>query len=180
VRAYLPIVIWAAVVSLVVALIAWVALKWIAVKIARRAGDLAERHIAATVERGLARTGVRLPSVSDEARRARYLSQIDQLAMLMDRIVPLPVIGGIGLDAILGLLPVAGDAISFAISSFIVIRAAQLGVTESLIGRLVAIQITDLLMGAVPVAGDVFDAAYQADRKSAALIREFVENHTRR
>jgi hypothetical protein len=180
VRAYLPLLIWIGVVTLVAALIAWLALKWIAVKIARRVADLAERHIATTVERGLAKTGVGISGVSDAARRERYLSQIDHLATLMDRVIPLPIVGGVGLDALLGLVPVAGDAISFAISSFIVIRAAQLGVPESLIGRLVAIQITDLLMGAVPVAGDVFDAAYQADRKSAALIRDFIENHTAR
>jgi hypothetical protein len=180
VREYLPLLIWTAVVTLIAALIAWLALKWIAVKIARRVGELAEKHIATTVERGLSRTGVRIPGVSDAARRERYLSQIDQLARVMDRIIPLPIVGGVGLDALLGLVPVVGDVISFAISSFIVIRAAQLGVPESLIGRLVAIQITDLLLGAVPVAGDVFDASYHADRKSAALIREFIGKHTAR
>jgi hypothetical protein len=182
VREYLPLLIWTAVVTLIAALIAWLALKWIAVRIARRVGDLAERHIASTLERGLTRTGVRIPGVAadDVARRQRYLAQIDHLARLMDRIISLPIVGGVGLDAVLGLVPVAGDIISFAISSFIVIRAAQLGVPESLIGRLVAIQITDLLMGAVPVAGDLFDASYHADQKSAALIRQFVENHTAR
>jgi hypothetical protein len=165
---------------LVAALIAWLALKWIAVNIARRVGDLAERQIASTLERGLTQSGVRISGVADEARRRRYLSEIDRLAKLMDGIIPLPIVGGIGLDALLGLVPVAGDLVSFAISSVIVIRAAQLGVPESLIGRLVAIQITDLLMGAVPVAGDLLDASYHADQKSAALIREFVENHIAR
>ena len=179
-REYLPLLIWTAVITLAAALVAWLALKWIAVKIARRVGDLAEKHIASTVQRGLSRTGVSIPGVADAARRERYLTQIDHLARLMDRIIPLPIVGGVGLDALLGLVPVAGDVISFAISSFIVIRAAQLGVPESLIGRLVAIQITDLLMGAVPLAGDVFDASYHADQKSAALIREFIENHTAR
>jgi hypothetical protein len=75
---------------------------------------------------------------------------------------------------VLGLVPGIGDVLSFAISSFIVIRAAQLGVPESLISRLVAIQMTDLLLGALPVAGDLFDVAYHADEISAALIREFV------
>jgi Domain of unknown function (DUF4112) len=43
-----------------------------------------------------------------------------------------------------------------------------------LITRLVAIQCTDLLLGAVPVLGDLMDVAYQADVKSAALIRAAV------
>jgi len=164
---------WAAAISLVVALVAWLLLKWIAVRIARNVADLAERRIAATIEQGLSRTGVRIAGVSDQARRAKYLAEIDRMAWLMDRVIPLPIVGGIGLDSALGLIPVAGDAISFAISSFIVIRAAQLGVPESLISRLIAIQMTDLLVGAVPFAGDLFDVAYQADQKSAALVREW-------
>jgi hypothetical protein len=180
VREYLPFLIWAVVLTLVIGLAGWLALKWIAVRIARRVADLAEKHIASTVERGIARTGIRLRGIPDDERRDRYLAQIDKLAMLMDRVIPLPIIGGVGLDAVLGLIPVAGDVMSFAISSFIVIRAAQLGVPESLISRLVAIQMTDLLLGAVPVAGDLVDASYHADEKSAALIREFVSKHTPR
>lgn len=169
----LTFVAWAVVIGLVVALVAWVILKWVAVRIARRVADVAERRIAATLQRGIERTGVRIEGVSDDARRSRYLAQIDRMAWLMDRVIPLPVVGGVGLDSVLGLIPGVGDAISFGISSFIVIRAAQLGVPESLISRLVAIQMTDLLLGAVPFAGDLFDVGYQADQKSAALIREW-------
>jgi hypothetical protein len=174
-RSLLPVLAWTLAITFVVMLAAWILLKWIAVRIARRVGELAESHIAATIEGGLTRGGIRIPGVADAARRERYLKQIDRLAWLMDRAIPLPVVGGVGLDALLGLIPGAGDAISFAISSIIVIRAAQLGVSESVISRLVAIQTTDLLLGLVPVAGDLLDISYQADQKSAALIREFVE-----
>ncbi len=178
IRHILPVLAWAAAICLVLALIGWLALKWIAVRIARRVADLAERRMAVTIQHGLTRTGIRVDGVRDETVRARYVADIDRLAWLMDRVISLPHFlgfgGGIGLDAILGLIPVVGDAISFAISSVIVIRAAQLGVPESLISRLVAIQMTDLLLGAVPVAGDVFDVAYHADQKSAALVREFL------
>ena len=90
----------------------------------------------------------------------------------MDRLIPLPGFGGIGLDALLGLVPGIGDGVSFAISALIVIRAARLGASPELISRLIAIQCTDLLLGAVPIVGDIFDMAYQADVKSAVLIRE--------
>jgi hypothetical protein len=174
IRNLLPYLIWTVALSLVVALIGWLALKWIAVRIARRVAALAEARIAATVQAGLSRTAIRVPGVVDDRRRARYLAEIDRMARVMDSIIPLPIVGGVGLDAVLGLVPGIGDVLSFAISSFIVIRAAQLGVPESLISRLVAIQMTDLLLGALPVAGDLFDVAYHADEISAALIREFV------
>lgn len=174
-RDLVPIIAWTLAISLALGLAAWLALKWIAVRVARRVAAVAESRITSTLERGLTKAGVRIDGVTDQARRDRYLAQIDKLAWIMDRAIPLPIVGGVGLDAVLGLVPGAGDAISFAISSLIVIRAAQLGVPESLISRLVAIQLTDLLLGAVPVVGDLADVAYQADRKSAALIREFVE-----
>ena len=174
IRHLLPYLAWTVAISLVIALLAWLGLKWMAVRITRRVAAMAERRIATTIQSGLSRTGIRIPSVSDDQPRARYLREIDHLARIMDRLIPLPIVGGIGLDALLGLIAVDGDAISFAMSSIIVIRAAQLGVPESLISRLVAIQMTDLLIGALPIAGDLADAAYHADEKSAALIREFV------
>lgn len=174
IRHILPFVLWTAAICLVLALAGWLVLKWIAVRIARRVADMAEQRMAATIQRGLSRTGVRISGVGDEARRARYVADIDRLAWLMDRVISLPIVGGVGLDPVLGLIPGVGDAISFAISSMIVIRAAQLGVPESLISRLVAIQMTDLLLGAVPVAGDLFDVAYHADQKSAALVHEWI------
>lgn len=174
IREIVPYIVWAAVICLVIGLIGFWLLKWAAVRIARRVGDAAERRIATRVQKGISRTGVRIEGVADEARRAKYIADIDRIAWLMDRVIPLPVVGGIGLDAVLGLVPVAGDAISFAISSLIVIRAAQLGVPEALISRLIAVQMTDLLLGAVPFAGDLFDIGYQADQKSAALVREWI------
>lgn len=169
-------ILWTAAICLVLALVGWVVLKWLAVRIARHVADLAEARIAATIEGGLTKTGIRIDGVADAARRAQYVADIDQLAWLMDRVISLPVVGGVGLDAVLGLVPGVGDALSFAISSMIVIRAAQLGVPEALISRLVAIQMTDLLLGAVPVAGDLFDVAYHADQKSAALVHEFLNS----
>jgi hypothetical protein len=174
---------WTAGICLVLALAGWLALKWIALGIARRVADLAEHHTATSINRGLTRAGIRIDGVRDVALRARYVADIDRLAWLMDRVIPLPRFlgagSGIGLDALLGLIPGVGDAVSFAISSMIVIRAAQLGVPEALISRLIAIQITDVLIGAVPVAGDLFDIAYQADQKSAALVRAFIIDRDR-
>jgi hypothetical protein len=93
----------------------------------------------------------------------------------MDRLIPLPAGGGIGLDSILGLVPIVGDLASFGASTLILIRAAQLGAPERLLTQLVAITCTDMVIGAVPVIGDLVDVAYQANIRSARLIREFVE-----
>src|SRR5689334_14040521 len=93
--------------------VAFVGLRWLALRIARRVAETAERGLAATLRFG---APVRLPSVDDPARRARYLAQIERLAWLMDRAIPIPLVGGVGLDAVIGLVPGVGDAVSFAIS----------------------------------------------------------------
>ena len=97
----------------------------------------------------------------------------------MDRVVPLPIIGGVGLDAVLGLVPVAGDIASLGISAVMIIRAAQLGAPPELVSRLIAIHCIDLALGAVPGLGDLVDVGYQANRRSAALVREWITSTSR-
>ena len=152
---------------------AFFGLRWLALRIARRVAEAAERGLAATLRFG---APVRLPSVDDPARRARYLAQIERLAWLMDRAIPVPLVGAIGLDAVIGLVPGVGDAVSFAISALIVIRAAQLGASAELITRLIAIQCLDFLLGTLPIAGDLFDVVYKADVRCAALIRDALDS----
>jgi len=156
----------------VFAVVAFFVLRWAALRIARRVAESTERRLAQSIQHGTRL--VPLPA-ADAARNARYLAQVERLAWLMDRAVPLPVVGGVGLDALLGLVPGVGDAISFGVSAVIVIRAAQMGVPRELITRLVAIQCTDILFGALPLVGDLFDVVYKADLRSAALIREALE-----
>ena len=167
---------WAVALAVLLTGIAFLALKWLALRLARQVAEATERRVASAVHDGLSRAGLQIPGVASVEQRARYLAQIDRLAWLMDRVIPLPVVGGVGLDAVLGLVPVAGDVASFCISAIIVIRAAQLGVPRELISRLIAIQCTDMVLGTVPILGDLVDVAYQADIKCAVLIRGFLRS----
>lgn len=168
-------------VTLVVAAVLVLAWRWIVLRIARRVAATAERQLATAIGHQARRAGVEFAGVQDPDTRARYLNDIERIARIMDRLIPLPILGGIGLDAILGLVPGIGDTISFGISSMIVIRAAQLGVPAHVLSSLIAIQATDLLLGLVPVVGDIADVAYQADVRSAAVIRQWIaDQHTRR
>ena len=151
----------------------FVVLRWLALRIARRVAEATERRLAATMTRGT--SDIASARILDPVRRARHLRQIDRLAWLMDRMVPMPVVGGIGLDSLLGLIPGVGDAISLLLSASIVVRAAQLGLSSRLITRLIAIQATDFLLGLIPLAGDLFDLVYKADVRSAALIHEALD-----
>jgi hypothetical protein len=170
---------WLVGISIALALVAFLLLKWIALRLAKRVAESAEQQLTAAIQQGLAHSGMGLHTSIDRERRERYLAQIDRLAWLTDRAVPLPIVGGVGLDAVLGLVPVVGDIVALCISSTIVLRAAQLGASQELISRLVAIQCTDLALGAIPIVGDLVDVAYQGNVRSSQLIRQSMTDELR-
>jgi hypothetical protein len=177
----LDLIFWIIAGSAVLVVVSFFALRWLALSSATRVAAAAERRVAGILERG-ARIRLEAPrsgSVAggiDPLRRQRYLAQIDRVAWLMDRAVPLPIVRGFGLDAVLGLLPGVGDLIGLAVGAFILMRAVQLGASRQVLMRLIAIQCTDALLGLIPVAGDLFDVVYKADVRSAELIREALES----
>lgn len=179
---YLEPLLWILGTALVLALAAFFLLRWLALRIATRIAPFAEARLANRLAPGMARTRAALASPAasmSEAERQKFLAELDRIAWLMDRVIPLPIVGGVGLDALLGLAPVAGDVVSLAISSVLILRAARLGAPPELLGRLVAIQCIDLVLGAVPIVGDLADAGYHANERSVALIRQWLNAQAR-
>lgn len=76
----------------------------------------------------------------------------------------------IGLDPILGLVPLAGDAIAAAVSLYIIWEAARLGATKKQVGIMLANVAIDLAIGAVPGLGDAFDVAFKANTRNLAVM----------
>jgi hypothetical protein len=76
----------------------------------------------------------------------------------------------VGLDPLLGLVPGVGDALGAGVSLWIVLQAARLGASASTLLHMLANIAIDALIGAVPVAGDVFDFAWKANLKNVELL----------
>jgi len=74
-----------------------------------------------------------------------------------------------GLDPLIGVLPVAGDAVAAAISLYIVAEAARLGVSYVTLLRMLGNVAVDSSGGSVPVVGTVFDTAWKANRRNVEL-----------
>jgi hypothetical protein len=81
----------------------------------------------------------------------------------------------LGLDALLGFVPVAGDVISGLISSYLIWEARQLGAPRWLIARMMANTLLDTTIGAIPLLGDAFDIMFRANMKNMALLRRHME-----
>jgi hypothetical protein len=104
------------------------------------------------------------------------VARLEGLARLMDGAFVLPGTNiRLGLDVIVGLVPVAGDVISGVISSYLIWEARQLGAPKWLIARMMANTLLDTTVGAIPVLGDAFDVMFRANMKNMALLRRHME-----
>lgn len=90
----------------------------------------------------------------------------------MDRSIPLGGGYSIGLDPLIGLIPGIGDLIGTMVSSFIILQAHRAGVPKPTVLRMLANVGIDAAVGAIPVAGDVFDFAFKANAKNVELYRQ--------
>lgn len=120
-------------------------------------------------------------TLSARARSERYvdteasLARVDALARLMDSAFAIPGTNiRLGLDAIIGLVPVAGDLISNAISTYIVWEARRLGVSRWTVARMLGNTAVDTVIGAIPIVGDAFDVAFRGNMRNLALLRAHI------
>jgi hypothetical protein len=75
-----------------------------------------------------------------------------------------------GLDALIGLVPGIGDAITTVLSLYIVNEARALGAPRLLLARMLANVALDGFVGAIPLFGDAYDVAFRANRRNMALL----------
>lgn len=77
-----------------------------------------------------------------------------------------------GLDAIIGLIPGAGDISTFAISAGLMMIMAKNGASGYIIARMVFNVLVDAVIGMIPLLGDVFDVFYKANNRNLRLLEE--------
>lgn len=77
-----------------------------------------------------------------------------------------------GLDAIIGLIPVAGDVVGFGISALTIARAAKAGASRGVLLRMARNVALDFGGGLIPGVGDVFDTVFKSHRRNFELLRK--------
>lgn len=101
------------------------------------------------------------------------LRRMERLASLLDDRLTIPGTGiRFGLDAVIGLVPGIGDIVSTLISLHLVAEAARMGVPSPVLGRMLANIVVDMLVGSIPILGDVLDVRLRANRRNVDLLRE--------
>jgi len=106
-------------------------------------------------------------------RDADRIQRLRSVARLLDESIPLP--GGfrIGIDPIIGLVPGLGDIISAAFAFIVIVQAVGLRAPVSVLIRMLWNVLVDTLVGSIPIAGDLFDAAYKANKRNVELLSRY-------
>lgn len=101
------------------------------------------------------------------------LAWVDGLTELLDSKFRIPGTNiRFGADFMVGLIPYAGDMISFGISGILVLAMARHGVSTWILLRMLWNLFLDTTIGAIPILGDIFDLGYRANTRNLNLLRE--------
>lgn len=104
--------------------------------------------------------------------RTQQIRKIEELADLLDSRFRVPGTSiRFGLDSLLGLVPGIGDGATAVAALYLVLRAHQLGVPRSLIVRMLGNVGLDMLVGSIPLVGDLFDLGFKSNRRNVALVK---------
>ena len=168
-------------VVLVVAVFGYFSLRWVFLKGAEKMSAMIDRRVggaAAHAFTGIARFAQARGIGIDEAKSIFGL-QIDRLAKIMDSAITLPIIGRVGLDAVLDLVPVFGNFAGAAVSLTLIARTLHFGPPPSLVSKMLSNVLVDVLLGAIPVIGPLVDIWFRANERNATLMSEFLQSGDR-
>jgi hypothetical protein len=99
------------------------------------------------------------------------LRRIALLAKVTDTLVPIPGTDvKLGLDAVIGCVPVVGDVAMACASAILIHDAHKLGVPRAAVFAMVRNAALDAAIGAVPFVGDLFDLVYRANERNLRIV----------
>ena len=119
--------------------------------------------------------GISLPTGTDvQSIRQR----VEAMEMLLERSFKVPGTNfPIGLDSIIGLVPVLGDIVTTALGAYIVWEARNLGLPKWKLWRMAGNVAVDTAIGAVPLVGDAADVLFRSNTRNLRIIKKHLDKH---
>jgi uncharacterized protein DUF4112 len=101
----------------------------------------------------------------------RRLARMRRLGYLLDSSIRLPGTRfRFGIDAVIGLVPGLGDIAGGLLSMYIIWESSRLGLPRPILARMAWNVAIDVLVGEVPILGDLFDAGFKTNLRNLALL----------
>jgi hypothetical protein len=111
-----------------------------------------------------------------EARQRAVLQRLDKFSRLTDSSIRIPFTRfRIGVEPIIGLVPVVGDIAGLVLSGYVLLEAQRVGASREVKVKMLRNMGIDFLGGLLPVVGDAFDAIYKANIRNTQLLRRYLE-----
>ena len=105
----------------------------------------------------------------------RLERDLAKFANMMDSVVRIPFTKqGVGADAALSTIPVAGDVAGFALTCYAIYKAKQIGVPQSKLTPVLRLAMMDAVVGFIPVAGTIFDVFIRPSRKALTIVHDHI------
>lgn len=126
-------------------------------------------------QESLRRMPLEFPFGSDAGAVRR---RVETLEHLLERSISVPGLNRkVGLDAIVGLVPVAGDIIAAGMGLYLVWEARNLGMSKWQLARMTGNIGFDTLVGSIPLAGDLFDFVFRSNSRNLRIIKKHLDKH---
>jgi len=118
---------------------------------------------------------ISLPTGTDPAS---IRQRVEALEFLLERSLRIPGVKvPIGLDGLIGLVPILGDIITTALGAYIVWEARNLGLSKWQLTRMGANVAFDAMLGIVPLVGDAADFFFRSNTRNLKILRKHLDKH---
>ena len=123
-----------------------------------------------------AKIGRQMPGLGSDPASVRQ--RIESMEKILERMFVIPGINKpVGLDGVIGLVPVLGDITAAALGAYIVWEARNLGMSKWQISRLAGNVGVDWLLGLIPWVGAIPDFFFRSNSRNLRIIKRHLDKH---
>lgn len=109
---------------------------------------------------------------------ASVRARVEALETLLERSFRIPGINmPVGLDAIVGLVPVLGDIVTTALGAYVVWEARNLNMPKWKLWRMGGNVAVDTMIGLIPLVGDAADLLFRSNTRNLRIIKKHLDKH---
>ena len=106
----------------------------------------------------------------------RLERDLAKFANMMDSVVRIPFTKqGVGADAALSTIPIAGDVAGFVLTCYAVYKAKQIGVPQAKLNGVLKLAVIDGVVGCIPIAGTLFDIFIRPSRRALDVVHDHIQ-----